>query len=78
MVKSVRDIAQTLPSLGKKQKQLTIEESISDFEIEDLAGHIIELEEQMKEAARNLEFEHAAELRDEIAKLKKQFEGIEQ
>ena len=76
--KSVRDIAQTLPSLGKKQKQLTLNESVSDFEIEDLAGHIIELEEQMKESARNLEFEHAAELRDKIAKLKKQFEGMEQ
>jgi excinuclease ABC subunit B len=76
--KSIKDIAQTLPSLGKKREQLTIEEAVSVFEIDDLAGHIIDLEEQMKEAARNLEFEHAAELRDEIAKLKKQFEGMEQ
>jgi excinuclease ABC subunit B len=76
--KSIKDIAQTLPSLGKKKQQLTLEEAVSEIEIDDLASHIIDLEEQMKEAARNLEFEQAADLRDEIAKLKKQFEGIEQ
>jgi excinuclease ABC subunit B len=37
---------------------------------------IVELEEQMKEAARNLEFEKAAKLRDEIVKLRKKVEGM--
>ena len=45
--------------------------------MQDLADYIIDLEEQMKEAARNLEFERAAELRDEIAKLRKKIEGTE-
>jgi excinuclease ABC subunit B len=38
----------------------------------DLEDHIVKLEERMADAARNLEFEKAAELRDEVAKLKAQ------
>ena len=41
----------------------------------EIMEFIIELEEQMKEAARNLEFEKAAKLRDEIVKLRKKVEG---
>jgi excinuclease UvrABC nuclease subunit len=37
--------------------------------------YIIGLEEEMKEAARNLEFEKAARLRDQIADLRKRIEG---
>ena len=43
--------------------------------MDDLADYIIDLEEQMKEAARNLEFEKAAKLRDQIAELRKRIEG---
>ncbi len=39
--------------------------------IDELRQHLIELEKQMFEAAENLEFEKAAELRDEIKKLSK-------
>ncbi len=39
---------------------------------EELAGLIIRLEEEMHEAAGNLEFEYAARLRDEIAELKRE------
>ena len=38
--------------------------------IEELDQHIVGLEEQMKEAAANLEFEEAARLRDEIKELR--------
>jgi excinuclease ABC subunit B len=44
---------------------------------EDIARLIKELEAQMKTAARNLEFERAALLRDRIIELRKEFEYIE-
>ncbi|MFX0044904.1 MAG: UvrB/UvrC motif-containing protein, partial [Candidatus Hermodarchaeota archaeon] len=59
----------------------TVQMKIDDFEpfeMEELADYIIDLEEQMKEAARNLEFEKAAKLRDEIMELRKRIEGYEE
>jgi excinuclease ABC subunit B len=44
---------------------------------EDMARLIKELESQMKTAARNLEFEKAALLRDRIIELRKEFDYIE-
>jgi excinuclease ABC subunit B len=44
---------------------------------EDIARLIKELEAQMKTAARNLEFEKAALLRDRIIELRKEFEPVE-
>jgi len=44
---------------------------------EDIARLIKELEAQMKTAARNLEFERAALLRDRIIELRKEFEYVE-
>ena len=44
---------------------------------EDIARLIKELESQMKTAARNLEFERAALLRDRIIELRKEFEPVE-
>ena len=44
---------------------------------EDIARLIKELETQMKAAARNLEFEKAALLRDRIVKLRKDLDGVE-
>ena len=60
-------------------------ESIIDFELkpevpqeyinleslEDIAGYIKQKEAEMKTAARNLEFERAAVIRDEIIQLRK-------
>jgi excinuclease ABC subunit B len=44
---------------------------------EDIARLIKELESQMKAAARSLEFEKAALLRDRIIELRKEFDYIE-
>ncbi len=44
---------------------------------EDIARLIKELESQMKTAARNLEFEKAALLRDRITELRKEFDYVE-
>ena len=44
---------------------------------EDIARLIKELESQMKKAARNLDFEKAALLRDRIFELRKGFDYVE-
>ncbi|MCF2136891.1 MAG: excinuclease ABC subunit UvrB [Candidatus Thorarchaeota archaeon] len=70
--KSIQDIAQGIH--GRTSEQTEIDE----FEVEDwmdIAGLIVDLEAQMKEAAQKLEFERAAALRDEIIELKKRLEG---
>jgi len=64
--KSIQDIAQGIERRRSKQAALT--EGLSD--LTDVAGLIVDLEAQMKEAARRLEFEEAARLRDEIMALK--------
>ncbi|MHA1742146.1 MAG: excinuclease ABC subunit UvrB [Candidatus Thorarchaeota archaeon] len=66
--KSIQDIAQGIERRRSKQAALT--EGLSD--LTDVAGLIVDLEAQMEEAARRLEFEEAARLRDEIMALKSQ------
>ena len=39
--------------------------------LEDIAGYVKQREQEMKEAARSLEFERAAIIRDEIQELRK-------
>jgi len=73
--KGIQDIAQGIIKFEKE-----IQTKIPDFdpfEVDELADHIIDMEEQMKEAARNLEFEKAAKLRDQIAELRKRIEGTQ-
>ena len=42
----------------------------------DLERELKHLEKQMMDAAKNLEFEHAAELRDRLHQLKQQLFGV--
>jgi excinuclease ABC subunit B len=70
--KAIKDIAQELPKpkvFGAKLPKT------AHIEVDELANLIIDLEEAMREAATKLEFEKAAELRDEIAALRKRVEG---
>jgi excinuclease ABC subunit B len=73
IVKSIQDIAQGI--ITREKTSQTKLEDFDPFEVDDLTDYIIDLEEQMKEAARNLEFEKAARLRDQIAALRKRIEG---
>ena len=43
---------------------------------EELAAHIAKVEHEMREAASNLEFEHAAEMRDKVKKLRQLDLGV--
>jgi excinuclease ABC subunit B len=71
--KGIHDIAQGIMVLDKTE-QATLEE-FDPIQMDELADYIVDMEEQMKEAARNLEFEKAAKLRDHIAELRKRIEG---
>ena len=75
IVKGIQDIAQGIVKF-EKDVQTKIED-FDPFEVDELADFIIDMEEQMKEAARNLEFEKAAKLRDQIAELRKRIEGTQ-
>jgi excinuclease ABC subunit B len=74
--KEIHDIAQ-----GIVTKDLVVQTKLPEFdpyEVDELTDYIVDMEEQMKEAARNLEFERAAKLRDQIAELRKRIEGMTQ
>jgi excinuclease ABC subunit B len=72
ITKAIKDIAQEMPKLKPIEAELP---KVEHLEAEDLANRIIDLEEEMREAASQLEFEKAADLRDEIAHLRRRLEG---
>jgi excinuclease ABC subunit B len=75
IVKGISDIAEFLQSESKvprsRRRRRTTASGMSPAEIEKT---IVELEEEMLEAAEDLRFEYAAKLRDEIRDLKREFD----
>jgi excinuclease ABC subunit B len=73
--KSVADIMEAGQAPGKKKRQ-KLAEGKARYEVEEPVGdvwrHIAQLEEQMFQHAKNLEFEQAAQMRDKITQLKQQ------
>jgi excinuclease ABC subunit B len=67
ITKEIRDIEQRLRRVAEERVEL----EVAGKEPEELAAMVGRLEAQMKEAARNLEFERAAALRDEILQLRR-------
>jgi excinuclease ABC subunit B len=67
ITKAIRDIHEGLRRVAEERATLAVENA----EPEELAAMMARLEAQMKEAARNLEFERAAALRDEILQLRR-------
>jgi excinuclease ABC subunit B len=67
IIKEIRDIQQGLRRVAEQRAEL----QVAGKEPAELADMMGRLEAQMKEAARNLEFERAAALRDEILQLRR-------
>jgi excinuclease ABC subunit B len=72
ITKAIRDIHEGLRRVAEERATL----EVTTAEPEELAAMTSRLEAQMKEAARNLEFERAAALRDEILELRRLREEI--
>ena len=72
ITKGIRDIHERLRQVAEEQAQL----DVAGKAPEELADMVGRLEAQMRQAARNLEFERAAALRDEILQLRRLREEI--
>jgi len=73
VVKGVRDMIEGVYDAQEAQQQLKAAQAGAAYEAmseKDLAREIKRVEKGMLDAARNLEFERAAELRDELKQLK--------
>jgi excinuclease ABC subunit B len=78
IVKKVRDLIDGVYSekAGKEAEKLELQRAqVEDMSEKDIAKEIKRLEKQMLEHARNLEFEKAARVRDQLALLKEQAFG---
>ncbi len=71
--KAIKDITERVRAVAEAHTPYTA----APVDREDVARLIKELESQMKTAARNLEFEKAALLRDRIIELRKEFDYVE-
>jgi len=70
--KKIKDIIDGVYSVEDQRKKLVDEAKVAMMDEKTLAKEIKRLEKEMMEAARNLEFEKAAHLRDELKALKEQ------
>ncbi|WP_305827798.1 excinuclease ABC subunit UvrB [Cohnella sp. LGH] len=70
IIKKVRDLIEATKAVETKSSFLTGAEDLSKLSKKDRASVIERLEFEMKEAAKSLQFERAAELRDALLELK--------
>jgi excinuclease ABC subunit B len=68
IVKAVKDITDHVRKVAEEKAQYSVDGSLPK---DELLRMVMELERQMKNAAKNLEFEKAAQLRDQVAILRK-------
>ncbi|KEZ86868.1 excinuclease ABC subunit B [Clostridium sulfidigenes] len=73
IIKEIRDVIEI--STVAEDEALYISEASSDLLLDkkELTKHITKLEKEMKEAAKDLQFERAVILRDEIERMKREF-----
>ena len=74
-----RDIADILDSVYERADHVNVRTGIKDNNLQgkDLKTIIAEIEQQMRDAAANLEFEEAARLRDELHRLESKELGLD-
>lgn len=68
--KAVKDIAPTAKAAEADERYSTARDKAAAMSATELAAHIKRLEKEMFEAAKKLEFERAAVLRDQLAELR--------
>ncbi len=70
--KSIRDLSDSVRAVAESRTEYNVDEL--DLPREELARLIKDLENQMRTASKGLEFERAAELRDQIVSLKRKLD----
>jgi excinuclease ABC subunit B len=81
VVKRIKDIIDGVYNPDAANQELKAAQTRAKYEVmseKDLAKELKRLEKDMLTAAKNLEFEKAAELRDRLHGLKKQLFGVEE
>jgi excinuclease ABC subunit B len=81
VVKRIKDIIDGVYNVDAANQELKAAQSRAKYEVmseKDMAKEIKRLEKEMFAAAKSLEFERAAELRDRLQALKKQLFGVEE
>jgi excinuclease ABC subunit B len=79
VVKRIKDIIDGVYDIDEQRKDLKAAQAKAKYQLmpeKDLEKELRLLEKQMVDAARNLEFEKAAELRDRLYQLKEQLFGV--
>ena len=71
IVKGIRDLSDRVKAVAEEKVAYNV---TSDLPKEELARLIKDLENQMRSASKSLEFERAAELRDQIVELKRRMD----
>jgi excinuclease ABC subunit B len=77
--KRIKDIIEGVYDPDEAKKEQRAAQARAKYEAmpeKDLERELKQLEKQMMDAARNLEFERAAELRDRLHELKQQLFGV--
>jgi excinuclease ABC subunit B len=75
--KEVRDIVQATRAAEEREKYRAVQVQAAALNAKELAAFIKRLEKEMREAAKKLEFERAAGLRDQIADLRAELVNAE-
>jgi len=72
IMKAVRDLTEEISSqrVGEEKGEYKLKQGSDSFSKQELKRIIAELDKQMKEAAKNLEFEKAAMLRDQVFEMR--------
>jgi excinuclease ABC subunit B len=69
--KAVRDVIESKKVTETRDYYGVSRKAVETMALDEIMLTLAELEREMKQAARELNFEHAAEVRDEITRLKK-------
>ena len=75
-VSDILELVQTQSPAGDRRRREVQRRAPLDLEGDDLARLVMSLEEEMHESAKDLRFEYAARLRDEINELKRELREV--
>jgi excinuclease ABC subunit B len=77
IIKQVRDITDHVRQVAEESAEYDTSVNIAAMPKDDIMRMVKELESQMKAAAKNLEFEKAAALRDQVVELRRNLVGTD-